>query len=177
MRLAGAIALALAAVAHAQAEDRTSKEPLACFTAKVKFIEIVGKREGRAIPVGTQFDMNWLVGLEIKSVEKAAKPLEKKGDEILLIHSPALLFGQPKNKVVGKQFSFKLFGEMKNGAADFQSAEVKEEKNPREKRRSSSRQGQGQIELGSCSDANSARPHNMRAEGPDVLPAKGAALE
>lgn len=129
MKFVGAIAFALALVAQVHAKDQgpPPKEPLARFNAKVKFIEIIGKREGTAVPVGTQFDLKWLVGIEITSVEKAAKPFEKKGDDILLIHSPSLFFGKPEKKVLGREFSFKLFGEMKDGVPRFQHAEVKEQ--------------------------------------------------
>lgn len=130
MRSATALAVVLLLIAQASAESQTPvpKEPLAQFAAKVKFIEVIGKREGEAVPVGTQFDLNWLVGIEITSIEKAAKPIEKKGNEMLLIHSPSLFFGKPAKKVVGKQFSFKLFGEVKDGGPYFHYAEVEEQK-------------------------------------------------
>ncbi len=53
---------------------------------------------------------------------------DKKGEKILLIHSPALFFGQSRKKVVGKRYSFKVFGELKDSVPRYASAEVTEVK-------------------------------------------------
>ena len=126
--IACALVLASCADAQQQRERRSppAKEPLARFTAKVKWIEIIGKREGKAVPIGTQPELNWLVGIEILSIEKAAKLFNKKGEEILRIHSPAQFFGQSRKKVVGKRYSFVVFGELKDGVPRYDSAEVTE---------------------------------------------------
>jgi len=113
-------------------ELEAPKEPLCRFAAKVKWIDMVGKRVAEAVPVGSQFELNWLVGLDILSIEKAAKPFEKAGEKVLLIHSPAMFFGQPAKKVIGKQFSFDIFGDLKDGLPRYNYAEVKE-KNSRKK--------------------------------------------
>jgi hypothetical protein len=115
-----------------QGEKQPPREPLCRFTAKVNWIEIVGKREVKAVPVGTQFKMNWLVGIDIISIEKAAKAFEKKGESVLLIHSPAIFF-QTAEKVIGKQYLFEIFGEVKGGTPRYDYADVKEKKNPRKK--------------------------------------------
>ena len=107
------------------------KEPLCRFTAKVEWIEMVGQREVKAVPIGTQFEMNWLVGIEILSIEKSAKPFEKKGKVVLLIHSPAMFFGQPAKRVLGKQYAFEVFGEVKGGIPHYQYAEVKGKMSPK----------------------------------------------
>ncbi len=106
------------------------QEVACCFTARVKWIEMVGKRECEAIPLGMQFDLNWLVGIEILSIERSAKPFDKKGDVILAIHSPALFFApQTAKNAVGKQYSFQVFGELKDGAPRYHYAELKEKEN------------------------------------------------
>jgi len=64
------------------------KKPLCQFTAKVKWIEIVGKRKGKAIPIGTQPELNWLVGIDILSIEKAARPFDKKARRYFLFIAP-----------------------------------------------------------------------------------------
>jgi hypothetical protein len=58
---------------------------------------------------------------------------DKKGDKMLLIHSPSLFFGVPAEKAVGKQFSFELYGEMEAGRPRYDSVEVKEERTVRKK--------------------------------------------
>jgi hypothetical protein len=134
------VAIALVLVGNAQGQQKgkgeaqVPEEPLCRFTAKVKWIEIVGNREGEAVPIGTQPELNWLVGIDILSIEKAAKLFDKKGEEMLLIHSPAMMFsGRPIKKVIGKQYSFKVFGELKDGAPRYSHAEVVETNRPRKK--------------------------------------------
>jgi hypothetical protein len=144
--VAVALALMIATYAHAQ-QQRDSQtpppeEPLARFTAKVKRIEIIGKRPGEAVPIGTQPELNWLVGIEILSVEKAAKLFDEKGEVVLRIHSPALFFRQSSEQVVGKRYSFKVFGELKDGVPRYDHAEVKEEKSlPKEELQPTTRAG------------------------------------
>lgn len=119
------------------ADPRPAKEPLCCFTARVKWIEMVGKRECEAVPLGMQFDLNWLVGIEILSVEKPAKPFDKKGDKILAIHSPALFFApQTTKKAIGMQYSIQVFGELKDGVPRYHYAELKEKRNGKIRQRS-----------------------------------------
>jgi hypothetical protein len=102
------------------------------FTAKVEWIELEGNRDSDVVPVG--FDAHFLVGIEILSVEKAAKHFDKKGKVVLLIHSPAILFhGVEREKVPGRVYLFKVFGDMSNGRPHFGYAETEEIKSPEKK--------------------------------------------
>jgi hypothetical protein len=102
------------------------EEAVARFTAKVKWIEQIGKREANAMPIG-RIDLRWLLGIEILSVEKADQLFARKGEEILLIHSPALFCRESdQKKILGKQYSFKVFGELKDGVPRYYDAEVTE---------------------------------------------------
>ena len=109
-------------------------ELLCCFTAKVKWIEIAGRREAKVVPIGRR-DLRWLVGIEILSIEKPNKTFDKKGERILLVHSPATLIPYPRDYVVGsgRQFSFRVFGKMKEGVPRYRFAEVREVTTPKEK--------------------------------------------
>lgn len=127
-----AIVLMLVGFAHAQQQPDQRLpppgEPLARFNGKVKWIEVMGRREAKAVPIGTH-DLNWLVGIEIVSIEKPAKPFDKKGEQTLLIHSPSQLFHQPSDEeTVGKDYSFKIFGDLKDGIPRYTWAEATEGK-------------------------------------------------
>ncbi len=95
------------------------------FNAKVEWIEMAGKRDAEVVPIG--IDAHWLVGIEILSIEKSAKPFDKKGKEILLIHSPAILFAGDE-KAPGETYSFKVLGNMRNGRPEFYCVEAQENK-------------------------------------------------
>jgi len=151
-----ALALLLAAFAqpqqHEESQTLPAKELVARFVARVKWIEVIGKREGVAVPVGNQPELNWLVGIEILSIEKAAKLFDKKGEMILLIHSPALFFGQPKKRILGKDYLFNVFGELKDGIPHYYDAEVKEEKG----------RESGHPQAPACGDRQRNRAHLRR---------------
>ena len=80
------------------------------------------------------FDARFLVGIEILSLEKPAKPLDKKGKIVLAIHSPAVMFRGEEDNAPGKTYSFKVFGKMRNGRAEFYYAEAEEKMAPERKR-------------------------------------------
>lgn len=137
MKWLSLIAISICGFAHVQlglghaSEAKPVAEPMCCFTAKVKWIEPVGEREGKAVPIGTQPELNWLVGIEIRSIEKPAKAFDKKGERILMIHSPVLFFARPADEVIGRQYSFKVFGEVKDSVPRYRYAELKEKKSRR----------------------------------------------
>lgn len=101
------------------------------FTATVRWIEMIGKREAEVVPI--EIVPMWLAEVEILSIEKAAKPFDKKGKMILAIHSPARLFMEPAEDVPGKQYSFTVFGTLKDESPDYYGAEAKEVKRPKGK--------------------------------------------
>ena len=103
------------------------RDPLACFVARVKWVEVVGTRDGQVVPIGV-LDLNWVVGLDIVAIEKPAKSLDKKGELMLLIHSPAILFGRPGEESVGKEFYFRVFGKMEDNELSYRYAEATEKK-------------------------------------------------
>jgi hypothetical protein len=75
-----------------------------------------------------------LVGIEILAIEKPVPPFHKKGEEILAVHSPAMLFAGDE-KPVGKTYSFKAFGVMREGRPSFYHIEAQENKSPKKERR------------------------------------------
>jgi hypothetical protein len=95
------------------------------FVAEVKWIEMIGKREATVVPIGV--DVRWLVGIEIRSIEKAAQNFERKGHVVLAIHSPVRLFRKPREQVPGKSYSFKVSGRVRDGRPAYHHAQVTEQ--------------------------------------------------
>lgn len=102
-----------------------SEEPIGRFVAEVKWIEMTGKRTATVVPVGV-VDLHWLVGIEILSIEKPAKHFDKKGQQVLLIHSPTLLFQEgSQTNILGKKYLFSVFGEIEDGVPHYEYAEAR----------------------------------------------------
>ena len=122
--LAFAIALGGYAQAQQKRDGEVSPPPKevkieARFTAKVRWIEMIGNRDAKVVPVA--FDPRFLAGIEILSIESPVKPFDKKGKITLAIHSPAILFAGDE-KAAGKTYAFKVFGTMRDGRPEFYAA-------------------------------------------------------
>lgn len=96
------------------------------FTAKVRWIEPIGSREAKVIPIGV--DPRWLVGVEILSIEKPVERLDRKCDAILAIHSPVKTFLAEREKIPGKVYVFSISGVMRDGRPACYGAEATEKK-------------------------------------------------
>jgi hypothetical protein len=96
------------------------------FTAKVNWIETIGKRDAEAIPIGA--DVRWLIGIDVLSVEKAGGQFGKKGPLILAVHSPVKVFREDRENVPGKVYEFRISGFMSDGRPTYSMAEAQEEK-------------------------------------------------
>jgi hypothetical protein len=94
------------------------------FVAEVRWIEVIGKREASVVPIGV--DPRWLVGIEIRSIEETAPYFDRVGDAVLAIHSPVRLFAQPREKVPGKSFSFRVTGRLSDGRPVYLHAQATE---------------------------------------------------
>jgi hypothetical protein len=101
------------------------------FTADVKWIKIIGDREAKAVLIGA--DPRWLAGLEILTIEKAGKGFEEKGERILAIHSPVVLFREAADKVPGNRYLFTVVGFLENGRPKFHYAEATKKNGPGKK--------------------------------------------
>jgi hypothetical protein len=95
------------------------------FTARVDRIEMIGKREAEVVPI--EIVPMWLAEVEILSIEKPMKPFDKNGKINLAIHSPARLFAKPIEEVLGNEYSFTVFGILRNGDPDYYGVEAKED--------------------------------------------------
>jgi hypothetical protein len=93
------------------------------FTAKVKWTDMVGKRDTEAVPIGVL--PRWLAEVEILSIERAAKPFDKKGSIVLAIHSPVLVFAEPAEAIPGQQYSFVVFGRLRDGNPEYYTVEAR----------------------------------------------------
>lgn len=127
-----AMLITLGCVAQSQQgqvrDMRSSNELLSRFTAEVKWIEPVGKRECQAVPIGKQVDLNWLVGIDILSIEKTAQLFDTKGERVLLVHSPARFFAPDSpERAVGQQYAIAVFGDLKDGVPRYEYAELKKD--------------------------------------------------
>jgi hypothetical protein len=101
------------------------------FTARVRWIEAIGKREAEMVPIGV--DPRWLVGIEILAIEKPADRFDKKGDAILAIHSPVRVFVDDREKTLGKLYDFKIVGFMRDGRPSYHHGEAKPTDEPESK--------------------------------------------
>ena len=94
------------------------------FVAQVEWIEQIGRREAKVVPIGV--DMRWLVGIKIQSIQQATPGFDKKGEVILAVHSPSRLLSQPYENATGKTFAFEVTGRMMNGRPDYSYAAGRE---------------------------------------------------
>ncbi len=86
---------------HSKANEESARG-IARFTARVDFVEIAGRRNAAAIPVGV--DPRWLVGVNILSVEQSDAHFDSPGKANLVIHSPTRTFLLDRDKLLGKVF-------------------------------------------------------------------------
>lgn len=90
------------------------------FVARVTWIEPIGKRKATVVPVGP--DPRWLAALDIISIEKPERLFEKKGRVVLAIHSPTRLFAANDKDAVGRAYSFRIAGILREGRPSYHSA-------------------------------------------------------
>jgi hypothetical protein len=76
------------------------------FTGSVKSIDVLGGRELKAVPV--DLDSRFAITVHIEAVTPEDVPLEVDTDQNFAIHSPAQLFGDEKENVIGRKYRFKV---------------------------------------------------------------------
>jgi len=94
------------------------------FTARVRWIETIGRRNAEVVPIGV--DPRWVVGIEILSIQKPADRFDKKGDTILAIHNPVRVFLDDREKTLGKLYEFKTVGFLHDGRPTYLRVEAQE---------------------------------------------------
>ncbi|MBN1912068.1 MAG: hypothetical protein JW818_20275 [Pirellulales bacterium] len=99
---------------------------VAQFIAKVTWIEAVGKRKAKVVPIGV--DSRWLVGIDVLSIEKPGGTFAKKGAVVLAIHSPVRAFGEDREHIPGKIYQFNVSGTMSAGRPSYHTVETREKK-------------------------------------------------
>lgn len=88
------------------------------FTATIKWIEVIGKRE--ATIAFAEPDARWLIAIDIASIEKPSALFDKPGEVILAIHSPAKLLARSGESAPGTSYDFQLGGEVREGKPVYQ---------------------------------------------------------
>ena len=103
----------LAAAVGAARRESAPLQLEARFTATIKWVEILGKREARAAFM--DHDARWLVAVEIASIEKSSPLFDRTAEVILAVHSPARLLARSGESAAGKSYRFRLGGEIRQG--------------------------------------------------------------
>lgn len=83
------------------------------FTARIKWIELIGKREINVLIA--EADARWLVAIEIRTIERPGILLDTPGEIILAIHSPARLLARSEKTAPEKSYGFQVRGEVREG--------------------------------------------------------------
>ena len=94
-------------------ETSQVKKLEASFAGKIKWVEMMGKREASVVPVG--IDPRWLVAVEIVCPAKSGTPFGGEGQVILAIHSPVRLFADKQESLPGRTYWFTIDGQMEGG--------------------------------------------------------------
>lgn len=114
----------------------TEDEKIECqFIGKVLWIKMNDNWEGIAVPIG--IDPNWLVAIDILSLEKPFRPFTEKGQAVLLVHSPTLLLADPSNDRLGKTYRFTITGVLRDGKPNYHFAQAFEYRETEQKKSSS----------------------------------------
>jgi len=74
------------------------------FTGTVKSVEMLGDRELKVFPI--DLDSRFAITVHIEAVTPEDVPLKVDTDQKFAIHSPARLFGDGKENVVGRKYCF-----------------------------------------------------------------------
>jgi hypothetical protein len=136
-------AILLAGFVHAQ-ETETEKSPgtnssqnenkkeeriEGRFVGRVMWVDRIDTWKGEAVPIG--IDPRFRVAVDILSIEKESVCFDKKGEVILLIHSPAKLFAGFRGEPVGRKFAFKVEGVLGDGKPNYTFAQADEYRKPK----------------------------------------------